>query len=280
MDGQILVTDEGHPSTAPLGLLYRVDPQSGARAILSDLNTGANTGREPEGVAVEANGQILVIDKHAGPFTRGMLFRVDPQTGERTIASDFGAGANQGGDPLALAIVPPRATLIVVAEIVRDNGGTAAVDSTITMRGPNPVPASFPGVAAPGTAVTLTAGAYSVSASGSRPDTRTFSARAAPAPSLAGETHTCTITHDDVPRTLVVIVEVVNDDGGTAVARDSTITVPGGNPSPASFPGVGAPGTTVTLDANPQTLSATVPPGYTKTLLDSPACVGSTWASR
>ena len=107
-DGQILVTDEGHTSTTPLGLLFRVDPQSGLRSILSDFNTGVNTGREPEGVAVEANGQILVVDKHAGPLTRGMLFRVDPQTGARQIVSDFGIGANQGGDPLALAIVPNR----------------------------------------------------------------------------------------------------------------------------------------------------------------------------
>ena len=71
--GQILVTDEGHTSTTPLGLLFRVEPQTGDRTILSDFNTGANAGREPEGVVLEANGQILVVDKHAGPFTRGML---------------------------------------------------------------------------------------------------------------------------------------------------------------------------------------------------------------
>ena len=57
-----------------------------------------------------------------------MLFRVDPQTGARTILSDFGAGPNQGGDPLALAVVPPtRATLDVVDDVVNDNGGTARV---------------------------------------------------------------------------------------------------------------------------------------------------------
>ena len=125
------MTDEGHPSTTPLGLLYRIDPLTGARTILSDFNTGANTGREPEGVAVEADGQILVIDKHAGPLTRGQLFRIDPQTGARTIVSDFGVGANQGNDPLAVAVVPghratPAATLVVVNEVVNDNGGTAS----------------------------------------------------------------------------------------------------------------------------------------------------------
>ena len=69
-NGQILVTDEGHPITSPLGLLFRIDPQTGVRTILSDFNTGANTGREPEGVAIEANGQILVVDKHAGAPAR------------------------------------------------------------------------------------------------------------------------------------------------------------------------------------------------------------------
>ena len=168
-NGQILVTDEGHGSMFPLGLLLRIDPQTGVRTILSNLNTAPNTGREPEGVAIEANGQILVIDKHAGPLTRGMLFRVDPQTGARQIVSDFGAGANQGGDPLALAIVPvvppSQATLVVVNEVVNDNGGTAvASDWATTVTGRNPAPASFPGASAPGTTVMLDTGAYSVSA--------------------------------------------------------------------------------------------------------------------
>ena len=34
----------------------------------------------------------------------------------------------------------------------------------------------------------------------------------------------------------MVIVVVVNDNGGSAVAGDFTVTVTGGHPSPASFP--------------------------------------------
>ena len=49
--------------------------------------------------------------------------------------------------------------------------------------------------------------------------------------------------------TLVVVNEVVNDNGGTAVASDWTTTVTGGNPAPASFQARVRPGTTVTLDA-------------------------------
>ena len=198
--GQILVTDEGHTSTTPLGLLFRIEPQSGTRTVLSDFNTGANTGREPEGVALEANGQILVVDKHAGQFTRGMLFRVDPASGARQIVSDFGAGANQGGDPLALAVLPPpRGTLVVVNEVVNDDGGTSvASDWTMTVTAVNPMPASFPGAGAPGTTVTLDAGTYSVSANGPVGYSTTFSPDCV-GTIAAGETRTCTVTNDDEP---------------------------------------------------------------------------------
>ena len=129
--GQILVTDEGHPSTTPLGLLYRIDPQTGARIILSDFNTGANTGREPEGVVLEAGGQILVVDKHAGPLTRGQLFRIDPQTGTRTILTDFGVGTNQGSDPLAVAVVPGHTTVDdTVAPTIVCDAAAGAWDAT------------------------------------------------------------------------------------------------------------------------------------------------------
>jgi hypothetical protein len=265
-DGQILATDEGHTSTTPLGLLYRIDPSSGARTILSDLNTGANTGRKPEGVAVEADGQILVVDKHAGALTRGMLFRVDPQTGARTVVSDFGVGPNGGGDPLALAVVPRRpATLRVVDEVVNDSGGSAAAgDFTVAVTGTGPSPASFAGATAPGTVVTLAAGAYAVSATGpagygSVPGTDCAGTIA------PGETRTCTITHDDVPGTLVIVVDVVNDNGGSLVAGDWTVRVSAGHASPASFPGAGTPGTAVTLDAGTYTITVTGPAGYYQT---------------
>ena len=273
--GQILVTDEGHPITSPLGLLFRIDPQTGARTILSDFNTGANTGREPQGVAIEANGQILVVDKHAGTPGRGMVFRVDPQSGAREIVSDFNVGANQGGDPLALAVVPPtHGTIVVANEVVNDNGGTAVVsDWTMTVTGGNPMPASFPGAGLPGMTVTLEPGFYSVvPARGLTGYANTFSAGCGGA-IAAGETRTCTITHDDQPATLRVVNEVVNDNGGTAVASDWTTTVTGANPVPASFPGAGTPGMTVTLDAGAYSVSANGPAGYGST--HSADCAGT-----
>ncbi len=270
--GQILVTDEGHQTT-PLGLLFRIDPQSGLRTVLSDFNTGANTGREPEGVALEADGQILVVDKHAGPLTRGMLFRVDPQTGAREIVTDFGTGANQGSDPLALAVVPPtQGTLTVVTEVVNDNGGTLGPsDFTMSVTGGNASPASFPGQGPPGREVTLDPGSYDAGIVPRAGYTITSFSPDCSSTIAAGETKTCTITADDQPAKLVVVTEVVNDNGGTLGPSDFTMSVTGGNASPASFPGQGPPGREVTLD--PGSYDAGIVPraGYTITSF-SPDC--------
>ena len=78
---------------------------------------------------------------------------------------------------------------------------------------------------------------------------------------------------DDAP-TLIVITEVVNDNGGTLTPADFTLNVTGNNPAPASFPGEGPPGTAVTLD--PGNYSAGIFPraGYAITSF-SPDCAGT-----
>ena len=96
-----------------LGALFRVDPVTGARTLLSDFGVGPNQGAEPIGLAVEANGTLVVADFNAGTGGRGALFRVDPVTGARTLLSDFGVGANQGVDPVGVA-VEASGTLVVV----------------------------------------------------------------------------------------------------------------------------------------------------------------------
>ncbi len=42
-----------------------------------------------------------------------------------------------------------------------------------------------------------------------------------------GESATCTINNDDIPASLTLVKQVVNDDGGTAVATDWTLTATG-----------------------------------------------------
>jgi uncharacterized repeat protein (TIGR01451 family) len=70
-----------------------------------------------------------------------------------------------------------------------------------------------------------------------------------------------------------VIKQVTNDDGGTAQPADFTLTVTGNGPSAASFPGEGAPGTTVTRGGGAYTGSAQAAPGYSATYSDE--CTGT-----
>lgn len=91
--GQLVITDPS-AGTESQGALFRVDPGSGARSLLSDFGDprqGAQ-GMNPTGVTVEAAGSILVTDPGAGTDPKGTLFRIDAKSGTRTVLSDFGAG--------------------------------------------------------------------------------------------------------------------------------------------------------------------------------------------
>jgi Ca2+-binding RTX toxin-like protein len=170
---------------------------------------------------------------------------------------------------------PPRATLYVITDVVNDDGGTAvAGDFGLGVTGGNPVPASFPGAEAPGTTVMLDPGSYSVSASGPAVYTSSYSSECS-GTIAAGEQKTCTVTLDDRPATLLVITNVVNDDGGTLGPSDFTMTATGGNPSPASFPGEGPPGRQVTLDPGAYGTGITFPGGRYVATSSSPDCAGA-----
>jgi hypothetical protein len=92
--GTILVTDH-FAGTNSRGALFRIDPQTGTRTVLSDFGDSAQGPLgDPVGVAVETSGTILVSNSVAGTDSRGALFRVDPQTGTRTVLSD--GNASQG----------------------------------------------------------------------------------------------------------------------------------------------------------------------------------------
>src|SRR5262245_4784089 len=69
-NGNVLVTDK-LAGTDSRGSLFRVNPKTGQRTRVTDFGQGSNLGEFPLGVAVEANGNILVIDPTK-------LFRVTP----------------------------------------------------------------------------------------------------------------------------------------------------------------------------------------------------------
>jgi hypothetical protein len=82
-----------------------------------------------------------------------------------------------------------------------------------------------------------------------------------------GESKTCTIVNVDVPAHLKLVKEVINDNGGTAVATDFTLSAAG--PTPIS----GAGGAGSDVSAGTYDLSETALPGYSA---GSWSCVGGT----
>ncbi len=78
--GSILVIDS---DAGTKGALFRVNPITGNRTLLSDFGNGAqgSSGVDPYGVAIDSSGNILVIDLIAGTGGRGALFRVNPFNG-------------------------------------------------------------------------------------------------------------------------------------------------------------------------------------------------------
>jgi DNA-binding beta-propeller fold protein YncE len=104
--GTILVVD---PSGGPQlrGALFRVDPLTGARVVLSDFGDAVQgvTGVSPAQLAIEASGAVLVTDPGLGDG--GALFRVDPVTGARTLLGDFSStGSGPLGEfPAAVAVL-------------------------------------------------------------------------------------------------------------------------------------------------------------------------------
>ena len=162
------------------------------------------------------------------------------------------------------------ATLTLVKHLVTDDGGTAAAtDWTLTATGPTA------GVSGPSGDPAVTGA--SVAAGRLRP-VRVGPARATRrrpwscvGGSLAGSTvtlgaigpanATCTIVNDDVPATLTLVKQVENDNAGTTVATDWTLTATG--PTAGVSGAVGDPEVTAVLvDAGLYTLSESGPSGY------------------
>ncbi len=109
------------------GLLFRVDPVSGVRTLLTDFALGTPQGFDPIGVAVEDSGGILVVDRDVGSVNtqrgNGGLFRIDPVSGARGLVVDFGQDSPLGRDPAGVAVA--RRPGQKLCRALGDNSGTA-----------------------------------------------------------------------------------------------------------------------------------------------------------
>jgi parallel beta-helix repeat protein len=111
--GRILVLDKD-AGTHLRGALFRIDPTTRKRTVLSDFGDPAQgaPGTSPTSIAVEASGTILVICDRNGD---GRLYRIDPKNGFRTEISHFDNPAQgpTGEFPFDVAVTPDGGILVV-----------------------------------------------------------------------------------------------------------------------------------------------------------------------
>ena len=124
--------------------------------------------------------------------------------------------------------IPGTATLIVIKQVINDDGGTkAASDFTMTINGVTATGGnSFPGAESPGTTRTVTLGSYSISETGPSGYNESQSADCS-GTIAAGQTKTCTITNDDVPIVLTMqVFKAADGDDPDSNFEDPEFTSP------------------------------------------------------
>jgi cysteine-rich repeat protein len=129
--GEALVLDtDAQPPGGGIarGLLFRVSLATGVRTILSNFSESAQgpLGVDPWDVDVEPSGSLVVIESLGTTGNLGVLLRVDPVTGARTVISDF-ANATRGPTgrhPLGVAVEPSGTILVIDNVAGMGNRGT------------------------------------------------------------------------------------------------------------------------------------------------------------
>jgi uncharacterized protein YegL len=204
------------------------------------------------------------------------------ETGATVPVANSGAlGFTLSVDPAAIVTCTvqnqtvPTAQLTLAKQVTNNSGGTAAPQAwTLTATGPTPISGTTGSTAV--TNATVTPGTYTLSETGPAGYTASAWSCTGVTPvgnqiTLAsGGSATCTIANDDQPATLTLVKQVVNNNFGTAVAANWTLTAQG-------------PATTVTgngtvtqqVPAGTYSLSETGPAGYTASAW---SCAGGTQA--
>jgi uncharacterized repeat protein (TIGR01451 family) len=212
-----------------------VAPKLHLRKVLVNNNGGEATLQD---FTLTANGAGENDLSGTSPVDSDGTLQADTWTLSETAVAGYAAsdwvceGGTQAANTIAVGIGgeatctitnnDKRAKLVVIKHVVNDEGGTAvAEDFELSVTGTDASPALFPGAEAPGTDVTLDAGAYDVSENELAGYAASYSADCSG--SIAnGETKTCTITNDDdilptVDVTKDADVESINEPGGDVI---------------------------------------------------------------
>ncbi|MBY4678276.1 prealbumin-like fold domain-containing protein [Marinobacterium arenosum] len=256
-----IVNDDNPPS---LTLIKQVINNNGGTAVVTDWTLTASGPSGFSGTSGVSGGADFV----AGSYD---LSESGPSGYSASSWSCVG-GTQQDGDTISVGLgesatctivnddVPPSLTLI--KQVINDNGGTALVtDWTLFANGPT----GFSGTSGVSSDAGFSAGSYDLSESGpanySASDWSCVGGSQQDGDTInlgLGESATCTIVNDDNPPSLTLIKEVINDNGGTAVVTDWTLTASG----PSGFSGTSGVSGGADFVAGSYDLSESGPSGY------------------
>ncbi len=125
-DGSYLVTAYRESNFERGYVMVRVDPVSGDRTIISGLSIGNGSPfLDPVGIAVEADGSVLVADNK-----RPAVIRIDPSSGDRSILSDVTGQAGSGPDFSGITgiMVAADSSIVLTGMIETYVGGIFKID--------------------------------------------------------------------------------------------------------------------------------------------------------
>lgn len=188
-------------------------------AALLVMSLGATAGAKPPEPG-KGKGQVKVTLCHKG--------KVTIRVGFPAVKAHLRHG-DRIGRCGAHAPAPGTAKLTVIKHVFDNNGGTkTAGDFTITINGVTAIGGNtFAGSEAGVTKTITSFGAFSVTES-SVPGYALTSASVDCAGTIApGQEKVCLLTNDDIPATLTVVKQVINDHGGTKSSADFTVTING-----------------------------------------------------
>ncbi len=251
-----------------LTIVVHVITDDGGTAVASDFGV-LTTGTNVSSPSVTGNEAGQTITLNAGSFGTSLTVPALLTGKYSLLFSGDCVGTLNPGDmktcTFTLNDIAPKLTVTKV--IVNDNGGTVVVGS---------VPLFIDATAVTsGTQNTTTIGAHVISETNPSGYGSIITGDCAADGSITlglGDVKSCVITNNDIPASLTIIKQVTNDNGGTKVAADFTMSVTGNNPAMTSFPGNDA-GTTISIDAGSYSVGEVADSGYAATY--SADCSGS-----
>jgi hypothetical protein len=133
-NGDIYVADSGAPGSrfGTSGGVWRIDPVTGLRTPVSSNADPVNPAAlfsGPDGIAFEADGNLIVTD-YAADGGDGAVFRVNPDTGERSVLSSNTAQPDDDEFATAegVAIAPDRTIYVADSDAYDGDGGVFRVN--------------------------------------------------------------------------------------------------------------------------------------------------------